>query len=191
MNEPQLTVAPTEQAVTLGEVYTQLRITENDEDDYLEGLIDVATTVLQAKAWWQFLTATYTLKFTQFCTEMRLPRPPLKTVTGITYVDANGDSQTVTSSIYDVITYQTPGLIRLAYQQNWPSDLRGHPDDITVTFTCGEAASDVPDRTKQAIKLFVAHMYTERTPVVIGRSLNSVEVPMGIMFLLERAGMPV
>ena len=190
MNEPQLTVPPTQQAVTLGDVYTQLRITENDEDDYLKGLIDVATTVLQAKAWYQFLTATYTLKFSQFDYEMCLPRPPLKTVPTIAYIDANGDSQTVTSSIYDVITYQTPGLIRLAFNQTWPA-VRGNPDDITVTFTCGEDASAVPDRTKQAIKLFVAHMYTQRMPVVIGRSLNSVEVPMGIMFLLERAGMPV
>ncbi|MHC4176681.1 MAG: head-tail connector protein [Planctomycetota bacterium] len=190
MSEPQLSTAPTATPIGLGELRTQLRITGHDEDSYLNGLIETAVEVLQAKSWRQFCTATYTLNFDAWADKMILPKPPLASVGSVQYYDTGGVQQTLSSDVYEAVTDQTPGFIRLKYSQTWPS-VRGHPDDITVTYTCGTAVAGVPSRTKQAVKLFAAHMYLQRAPVVVGRSAAAVEVPMGIMWLLDRAGVPV
>ncbi|HUT92362.1 MAG TPA: phage head-tail connector protein [Thermoguttaceae bacterium] len=188
MSESVQTVAPTASPVTLGDLRAHLRITGHDEDAYLQALIDMAVDALQAKAWRQFCTATYTMQFDDWADELRLPRPPLATVTSVKYYDTSEVLQTLATSVYEVITDQTPGLIRLKYQQTWPA-LRGHPDDILITYTCGSSAAAVPSRTKQAVKLLAAHHYQQRTPVVVGRTV--VEIPMGIMWLLDRSGVPV
>ncbi len=190
MSEPQLTVAPTTTPISVPELRTHLRITVPVEDQYLSDLIDVAVNVLQEKAWRQYCTATYTLKFDDWAQEMFLPKSPLASVGSITYLDIASAQQTLSTDIYEVVTDQTPGLVRLKFNQTFPT-LQGHPDDITITFTCGTTVALVPSRTKQAVLLMAAHMYHQRTLIVVGRSLIAVEIPMGIMFLLDRAGVPL
>ena len=188
MNEPQLITAPTFTPISLNDLKQHLRLTGHDEDPYLSDLIDVATDTLQAKAWRQFCTATYAMRFKAWQDEMHLIRSPLASVTSVTYVDSTGTTQTLSTDIYEVATYQTPGFIRLKYSQTWPT-IRGHADDITITYVCGQAADDIPDRNKQAVKLFAAHLYQQRTQVIVGRIV--AEIPMGVMWLLDRAGVPV
>lgn len=156
--------------------------------DYYDQLLAMATEVLQRKAWRQFCTATLTIDFDDFADEIPLPRPPLISVSTVKYYDVDGVQQTLSTDVYEVVIDDTPGFIRLKYNQTWPS-VRGHPDDVTITYVAGQAAADVPPRHKQAVLLYAAHLYQQRTLVLTGMTVS--DVPMGIMWLLDRAGSAV
>ena len=181
MSEPQLTVAPTFSPITLADARQACRLTSQDEDDELRGWIDEAVARLQDETWRQFCTATYTLTFDSFANKLILPRPPLASVSSITYLDVAGVSQTLATSVYEVVTNQTPGLVRLKYAQSWPN-VRGHADVITVTFLAGWTAAATPTWVKQSVKYLVAHLYEFR---------SADPLPKGIANLLDRAGFPV
>jgi len=123
-----------------------------------------------------------------------VPLPPLRSVTSITYVDTNGDTQTLSSALYTVDTASEPGRIVPVYQEVWPST-RGQIDAVTVRFVCGyepgASASpptdadyqlNVPKPIKAAIKLLVAELYEHREDVNVGQSVNAM--PFGSEALL-------
>lgn len=180
MNEPQLITAPTFQPITLADAREASRISSSIQDRELGSWINEAVARLQQETWRQFCTATYSMKFQEFTEEMHLPRPPLASVTSITYFDSAGDEQTLSADIYDVVTDQTPGLVRLAYQQSYPATRR-HFDDITVTFVCGWPEDELPTWVEKSTKYLVAHLYE------FG---SAHSMPDGIRELLDKAGFP-
>ena len=184
MSQPVLVTAPTDTPIEEADLRAHLRMEDRSEDHYLRTLIEAATETLQAIAWRQFMTATYSLTFDTFATQMVLPNPALQSVSSITYLDTAGASQTLSTDVYEVVINVEPGFVRLKYSQTWPA-IRGHPGVITVTYICGYgAASAVPYRTRHAIKLLAAHLYQMREPVIDGA--GAVEVPLGIRYLLDR-----
>ena len=178
MNEPQLITAPTFSPITLADAREACRISSNNEDRELGDWINEAVALLQQETWRQFCTATYSLKFDDFAEEMRLPRPPLASITSIVYYDSAGDQQTLSTDVYEAITDQTPGIVRLKYNQSWPAT-RGYYDDVTVTYVCGWAADAIPSWLKQSTKYLVAHLYEFR---------SAQPIPDGIRELLDKAG---
>lgn len=99
-----------------------------------------------------------------------LPLPPLQSVSSITYVDTAGATQTLASSVYQVVNRQRQrSMIVEAYGQTWPST-RDIPQAVTVEFVAGYgAASAVPGDIKRVIRAMVAHWYDNRGAVVIGK----------------------
>ncbi len=69
---------------------------------------------------------------------MHVPRVPILAVTSITYVDAAGDAQTLSSSKYSVIDAQL-GVIALNYNEIWPAT-QWQPNAVTVRFVAGTCA---------------------------------------------------
>lgn len=89
--------------------------------------------------------------------EIRLP--PLQSVTSITYVDGNGDTQTLAADQYLVDAKSQPARITPAYGVTWPS-VRDQTNSVTVRFVAGYgAASAVPDCIKTWIKLKIAELH--------------------------------
>jgi uncharacterized phiE125 gp8 family phage protein len=168
-----LVTAPTSEPVTLEEAKTHCRVDFNDDDALLEGHIAAAREYCENFTRRQFVTATYALRMDDLPDEIVLPRPPLASVTSITYVDATGSTQTLSSSLYTVDTYVEPGRIVPAYNATWPS-VRGHTNDVVVTFTCGAAVANVPARAKQAILLLVGHWYENREEIGIGNIVTKI-----------------
>jgi uncharacterized phiE125 gp8 family phage protein len=99
---------------------------------------------------------------------IRVPLPPLQSVGSITYIDPNGDTQTLATSVYNVLDTNNPtraGRIELAYGESWPST-RHQADAVTITFTAGYGdRNSIPDATKALIMLMVAGAACERLPV--------------------------
>lgn len=113
---------------------------------------------------------------------IRLPKPPLLSVDAITYVDETGATQTLDPSQYIVDATELRGEISRAYGTQWPATRR-QPGAVSVLFTCGYgAAADVPEMTKQAIKLLVSHWYMNREAFVEARF--ALEVPFAVDSLL-------
>lgn len=77
-------------------------------------------------------------------TGIRVPQPPLRYVTSITYTDPAGAEQTLAADQYVVHTDQEPGLIVPAWQVSWPA-LRWVIDAVRVNYIAGYAPDGSPD----------------------------------------------
>lgn len=88
----------------------------------------------------RMLATTYDLKLDYFpnSDHIWLPRGPLISVTSITYVDANGTTQTMTST--DYVADLANSKIDLAYSEVWPTT-RPDYNAVTVRFVAGMAAT--------------------------------------------------
>ena len=141
-----------------------MRVDGSDEDTLIGNLASSARALFEDATNRQLITATWQLKLTNWpLGEIVLPVSPLQSVSSITYVDADGDTQTWSSGDYTVYTASTPGRVRPAYDKDWPSDSRGGHNEITLTFVAGYgAAADVPERVKQAILLLIGFWFQQR-----------------------------
>lgn len=150
-----------------------------DEDAHIQSLVRAARELIEKHTGKALLTQTWELRLDAFpaCGEIRLPRPPLASVSSITYVDTAGSSQTWSSAEYQVDIYEEPGRIRPAYGYNWPST-RSQMNAVTVRYVAGYAtAGDARlEPYRAAIKILVAEMYESREPIVTGTIVNDLPV---------------
>jgi len=178
-----LTTAATEEPVTLDEAKAHLRIDHDDEDDHIAALITAARQWAEMYTRRQFISATYTLYLDWFPGEIVVPRPPLISVTSISYLDTAGASQTLATSVYAVDAVALPGRIRLKFNESWPGT-RTIENAVTVVYIAGYgAATAVPETAKAALKLLVAHLYENREPYIVGTSVSAL--PMAAKSLLS------
>jgi len=178
-----LNTAPTVEPVTVGEIKAHLRIDHGDQDDYLETLITAARQACESATRRALVEQTWKMYLDAFPAAIRPPRPPLRSVSSLQYVDTDGNTQTLDSGQYDVDTDREPGEVREAYGCCWPST-RDHPNAVIVTFKAGYGtdAASVPAPVKHAIKLLAAHLYEHPESVVVG--MIAAELPQGVEYLL-------
>ena len=115
---------------------------------------------------------------------------PLLEVDRIEYVDLDGSTQTLASSIYTVVTDKLPGRVRLSRNQAWP-DVVDDEGVITITYDVGYgAAADVPEDVKAAIYFLVAHWYDNREAVDVSIGGTVTRVPNGFDALVSGLKVP-
>lgn len=156
-----LNTAASELPLRTDQVATWLRESNPQRFGVVEDLLKSAVATLQKEHWTQFCTATYDQYYDAWPAErFRLDKNPPGTVASVKYYDSDSTLQTISSSVWEQDIEDGWGIVRLAYDQSWPSDLRGHPNDIVINFTCGYGtAADVPEPIKQALKIWVAQSY--------------------------------
>lgn len=154
------TAAPATRVCTLAEAQLQTRSSNASEEARLLALIDAATEIAEAYTRRRFITQSWRWTDEDFDDEICLPYPPLQSVESVKYIATDGTLTTVSTSVYDVRTDETPGEIVLAYGQVWPVP-RAQEGAVRVEFTCGygAAASAVPAAIRQAVLLLVQYMY--------------------------------
>lgn len=185
-----LVTPPSGQIVTLAQACRQCRIPEGFDDDMINDLIADATEVVERNIYGeaQMLTATYSVQVRHwwwFWTELKLPRPPLQSVVSITYVDPNGDTQTLGPSIYEVqAPWRQPGSVRRVPYQVFPALRLQEMWPITITFQAGYGTIDaVPRCVKRAALTWIASAYRNRGDTEVDeRTWNAVQA------LLDQAG---
>ena len=177
------TVAPTVEPLSTADAKTHLRVDHSEEDGLIDDYVEAARRQVELFTRRALVNTTFTLKLDAFPVEIRTPRSPLSSVTSITHIDCDGNSQTVASSVYDVDTDTEPGRIFLKFDQSWP-DTRTINNAVTVTFVAGfgSAASSVPESLRSAVRLLAAHYYEQREPVVVGTT--TAKIPMSVESLL-------
>lgn len=93
---------------------------------------------------------------------MRLPYPPLVSVTSITYVDTGGNTVVLDPTLYQVDLTAQPGTITPVWGKYWPP-ARWQPAAITVIYTAGYAdAASVPAEIKETLKVCCKHCFDYR-----------------------------
>ena len=166
-----LVTAPTEEPITLAEARAFLRLPADatgdsslqaEENSLVNRLIAAARRQGETVSERSFVTTTWRLKLNAFPASgepIRLPRPPLISVSSITYIAVDGTSTTLTSTLYSAITSGEVGEVWEAYGESWPST-RDQQDAVTVNYTAGYGAqSALPEDLKVAVGEVVRHWY--------------------------------
>ena len=159
---------------------------ETHEDDLITDWIIAARKESEKILRRALITQTwdYTLDAWPAGNVMKLPLPPLQSVTHVKYKDTAAAESTWSSADYIVDTASLPGRIGLAYGETWPSTTLQPIAAITVRLICGygDAATDVEEDIRQAIKLIAATMYENREVTDVKQPF---EIPYGAKQLLE------
>jgi uncharacterized phiE125 gp8 family phage protein len=163
-------------------------VTNTTGDPELLDLLSTARAHLENRFGRAFLTQTWRLTLDQFpCEEwIKLPMPTLQSVTSISYIDANGATQTLDPSVYAVDVDAFPGRVQLKYGQSWPST-RDDYNAVTITFVAGfTAAALVPMNWKHALKLLIGHWYVNREPINIGNITTPLAETIDALMMPDR-----
>jgi len=174
----ELSEAATIAVVSRDELKAQLRIDTNDENTLLDTYISAATQMAEHYCNRHFITAKYKLWFNELPSTFSLYYPDCKfsyptgegttdaDKDGLHYLAASGTTYTYFANTNWYSNQNTnPCQVKMT---NTPSDaistsdLTGTTDGIyyfQFQTGIGDAASDIPDAIKQAIKLIASDMY--------------------------------
>jgi len=178
-------VAPASEPVTRAEAKLFCRV-DGDSDDSLfdDVVIPAAREHVELFTGRALINQTLLYSLPEFpaCDDgvIRLPKPPLASVTSIAYVDTDGASQTVDSWQSDIRS--SPGRIKPAYDASWPAT-RDVLNAVTITYVAGYGASgsSVPADIRKALLTLILHFYDERAAIIAGAA---AETPKAVDSLL-------
>lgn len=178
------TAAPATEPVTLAEAKGQLRVLHAAEDAYIARIARVARATVEGMVSRALIDQGIRLELAAFPASgvIRLPRPPVLSVTSVRYRDAVGATQTLDAASYVVTLDELTPRVTLADGASWPVTAI-HPSAVMVDYRAGFGASPqaVPEDIRHAILLLVEHNYVNRGATAEGS--RSV-VPMSIDALL-------
>lgn len=180
-------VDPATEPITIADAKAQVRLDGSDEDEAVLHKVQAAREFIENVTHRQFVTASWDYYLEDFPSEdfIALPLSPLQSLTTFQYVDAAGTLTTVPSTAYELDTNSEPGLIRLAYDQDWPTCRGDHWNDVRIRFVAGYgAAGSQPAVVREAVKMFFAHIYENREPVLIGTI--SSDLPMHLQSFINQ-----
>jgi uncharacterized phiE125 gp8 family phage protein len=162
------TTAPVDEPLTVAEAKLWLRIDNDAEDPVIADMVQAARESCEVFTQRQFLTATFRMKLDAFPLNdapLQLPRPPLQSVTSVTYLDTGGVSTVMPSTDYTVDTDTEPGRIVLNYGKTWPST-RLIEQSVTVVFLAGWTTPQlVPMSIKRAVAAQAGTLYGMRETI--------------------------
>ena len=183
-----LVTPPAVEPVTLEELKSHLYVDHDADDALLALYAQAARVAVEAECWRAILTQTWDLFLPAWPADgvIVLPRPPLQSVTSITYRDGDNVTTTLAAATYEVDTASEPGRVVMAVGQSWPSATLAASNPIRVRFVAGWAdAASVPGMIKAAILLQAGELYVQREAVsdkplavapAVARMLNLLRV---------------
>lgn len=159
-----LITARTDYPLTLDGVKDFLQETENYNDALINILIASATEYIEQRSGRILMTATYEQRMACWpaCNLVRFRWNPVQSVTSVKYVDANGDTQTVTST--DYATWIRDDITVISFNDDYvipTTDTR--PEAWLIRYVAGyPAAYNVPDPIKQSMLMRIRKAYDNR-----------------------------
>ena len=156
------TSSPSGLAVSLQEAKNYLRVSGNGQDDDITLLIEASTEKLERDINRGIISATWQQAMSSFPSDAEMIHLMMgmdTAVSSITYVDTDGVTQTLDSSLWSYSNARSGVFSESG--DGWPEVSRETKSDkVFVNFTCGVADSDcVPRLMKQAILLEVGRAY--------------------------------
>lgn len=182
-----LTTPPASEPVTLAEAKAQCRVELGftDDDAILTTFIAVARRAVEKHTGVGIIQQSWTLtlpQFPPFGGPIDLPKGPAISIDGVTYLDANGATQTLDPATYVWVRDQLSDRLSLAYNKVWPVTY-GQANAVTIAFTIGfveDITADplvaaVPDDIKAAMLLMIADLYRNRESQIIAGTVAENE----------------
>lgn len=153
-----------------------LRVEHNADDGPISSYLHAAIDMIERRTGrcYRPITATlYRSAFPDGSEPLVIPRPPLISVSAISYTDPAGNTSTLSAGLYQVLNFAVPGEIVPVIGSVWPValDRRG---SVMVTFAAGNV-STCPPAILNAIRLYVDHEYHDHTPLASQRIQDRIE----------------
>jgi uncharacterized phiE125 gp8 family phage protein len=167
-------------ALDLATVRAHLRLDDTSQDPVLTALMGAAQRMVEGPGGCGLALkpSTWVLSLDAFADQIDLELGPVASVTGITYVDIAGATQTLAGTEYLVDLTSRPARIVTAFGKSWPA-IREQPGAVRITFTAG--AATVPEDLVLAMTLMVAHWFENREAVT---EAGLAPLPLGVEALL-------
>ena len=180
----KLETAPANPVLALDDVKDHLRVTGNDEDDYIASLIEAVRGHFEGPFGLLkrcLVDQTWKFYLDDFTSEIEMPLPPLNSVEHIKYYDTDGVQQTLSTDVYDVDDKSEMGRIVLKSGQSWPAVEIGI-NKVEIEFIAGYGADDtaIPDDLRHAMLLIIGHYYENREDTA---PITIKEIPHGARML--------
>jgi len=166
----RVTDAPENEPVSLAEVKTHLKLNPDDtsEDAYLSMLIKSARRMCETYTSLSFVQQTRTVKMDRFpCNwltnprrEIILPYGPVTAVNSFTYIDNDGNEQTLTEDT-DFTLDTSSDIARVRAVDSWPST-KAQNNAVAIVYSAGYAVDEVPEDIKTMVLQCSANMYENR-----------------------------
>lgn len=191
-----LVTPPTTDPVTLVEAKSHCRVDIDDDDGLLAGYILTARQHLETETRRAFATQTWDLTIDEqwpatrvngcYRNRIVLPRPPVQSVTSISYIDGAGATQVLAANQYKLAKADTgEWFIDPAYGVAWPT-IRREMAAVTIRFVAGYGngvgQEPFPEPLRQAMLLLIGSWYENREAIVIGTIVN--ELPLAVASLV-------
>jgi uncharacterized phiE125 gp8 family phage protein len=200
----QLITAPVNEPITLEQAKNHLRIDVPDDDDLINALIQVARQNLEETYELAFITQTWDLYLDSFPGQNLWPwgtswqlyrgmpiewrKPPLQSITSVTYYDTAGNPTVWPSTNYimDKVSQNNP-RIGLAYGQSWPAVTLQPINGVVIRGVAGYGAdwTTVPVPARQAHLLTIGHYYENREQVLLEQRIREIDLPRGVDSLMS------
>ena len=179
-----LLTAPAVEPVTLDEARAFLRVEHNDDDELIAALVAGSRIHVEAQTRRALITQSWRLARDNWPDDgrLRVVPAPLRALTAARVYDFNGNAQDVDlqafvpdlgASVLAVAPWAVPAPGRI---------VAGIELDVTVGY--GDAALDVPEPLRQAIRLLTAHWYENRGLVAAGVTTQTGVLPQTVAALL-------
>lgn len=184
-----LVSGPAAPLLTTAEAKAHLRVDFADDDTLIDAYVKAATDLVDAE-WGELGRALVTqrwkltMPFFPAGGEIVLPIPPVQQVTHFQYYDTTQTLQDLDVNAYRLIVNDEDAHIYLVSGYSWPA-LYDRADAVQIQYDAGygDAASDVPEGVRLAVRLMVGHWYENRAAVT-ERSMS--EMPLGIRAILNK-----
>lgn len=160
---PTVSVAPAAEPVTADQARQWARVDEGDTayDADLDVLVAAARAHVEQYTGTKLVTQTIQVLCDYFSDFARLPLGPVQSISSVAYVDTEGATQTLATSVYELIKLDPSGVearIALKYGQSWPAQTPG--SRITVTLVAGYAT--VPEDVTLALRMLISDRFHDR-----------------------------
>lgn len=174
-----LVTAPSITPIDLEDVQRWAKVFDEYEDNAIRLLIDSAVEYTQKLLDRQLISQTWKLELDGFpcdynfnhplwplgsTAEIEIAKKPVSSITSITYIDSDGDTNTLSSSLYQLDTSSTPARVKPTAGNSWPSTKSDTYSTVTVTFVTGYGSTkaSVPANIREALLIYVAHAFESR-----------------------------
>ena len=145
---PTVTVAPAVEPVTTDDLKAWGRFDSADDEPRLESAVESARSEVESLTGTHLVEQTVAVKCDSLCDLAHVPLAPVRSVV-VTYVDGDGNAQTLSSDLYELRADGLQTSIVPKYGATWPAARSG--SRVTVTAVCGY--EEVPPQVLQAIRL--------------------------------------
>lgn len=164
--------------ITLEEVKHSLRVTTDDDDEYIRELLVAAVEYVESITGRDLINRTYTVRCRRFPSSgFDIEAIPTRSVARIRYYDADNALQTLATSVYSV--YERPDgttQVELAINQSWPTlAVRGDAVELLVVGGYGTGSATVPPLARTVIRMIVRHWYDNPAGAVTGTIFTKTE----------------
>lgn len=181
-----LITPPDSEPVSLDEARAHMRVTHNEEDELINGLITAARVTVETITRRSLLTQEWKLSFDEFplSDTVKIPHTPVREIDVVQYYDAVGVLQTLNAGKYWLDSVSAPARLILKDGEVFPDTQKGRPNAVQISYLAGygDEPEDVPAPIRHAIKLIVAHLY-ENPEIVSAGQLSTI--PMSCDYLLS------